>query len=255
MAIDDGIADAVGDAELLPHLTCRIDRDVGRRIGEPLEVGIAQHQESTRTDEGAELVVVVGQLIDAVAMEVLLEAFEEPVVIGPVEVLDTFQFVGDTPRGCTSSTWLLGNGEGDTLVEGATEKRHLAGVGTTRHADVPGVDFCHLGTQLLQAIDEAAQAPRPFAVGTVVDQVGIEAHEVVFRAVEFATELRIAVYLTLVIGHQRDGASLENCRRQRDVARANHQRIGSFAHRGIGDQGAQGERLTAHRHIDDERIA
>lgn len=69
VATIDGVADAVGDAQLLPYLTGCIHRDVGGLVGQPAIVGVAQHQQGTGADHGDELVVVVGHKIDAVAMK------------------------------------------------------------------------------------------------------------------------------------------------------------------------------------------
>ena len=71
VATVDGVADAVGDAQLLPYLTGCVHRDVGSLVGQPAIVGVAQHQQGTGADHGDELVVVVGHEIDAVAMKLL----------------------------------------------------------------------------------------------------------------------------------------------------------------------------------------
>ena len=69
VATVDGVADAVGDAQLLPYLTGCVHRDVGSLVGQPAIVGVAQHQQGTGADHGDELVVVVGHEVDTVAMK------------------------------------------------------------------------------------------------------------------------------------------------------------------------------------------
>ena len=71
VATVDGVADAVGDAQLLPYLTGSVHRDIGALVGQPVIVGVAQHQQGTGADHGDELVVVVGHEVDAVAMKLL----------------------------------------------------------------------------------------------------------------------------------------------------------------------------------------
>ena len=65
--------------------------------------------------------LVVGQTINAVALEVFLLALQEPVIVGLVDVLQILasqrQFVRLTPGGSTSATRLLGDSQGDALIE------------------------------------------------------------------------------------------------------------------------------------------
>ena len=129
---DDAPIHAVADAKALPHLLGGLGRNEHRGVGQPLVVGIAEQQEGARTDQCAELVLVVRQLIDTVTVEVLLLALLEPVVVGLVEVFEILAFQRQlmrlTPSGSTAATRLLSNGQADALVEGAAVEGHLAGV-------------------------------------------------------------------------------------------------------------------------------
>src|SRR5207247_7638464 len=58
-----------------------------------------------------------------------------------------------------------GNGERDPLVERTREQRHLSGVGASRYRQVAHIDGQRaLPRSDLDAINEAAHAPRPCAV-------------------------------------------------------------------------------------------
>ena len=110
VSANDAIVHAVLNAELLPHLFCRLSGRQHRLVGEPLVVGVAQQQQGTRTHHCAELMMVVGQLVDAVAVEVLAHRLHEPVVVGVVEVFHLRECVADAPGCSTAAARLLGNG-------------------------------------------------------------------------------------------------------------------------------------------------
>ena len=67
---------------------------------------------------------------------------------------------------------------------------------------MPGVDARLLRTQLLQAINQSAQAPSPFAVCPVVFEFREETVEVVFTSLMMLTPLTVVVHLCLPESHR-----------------------------------------------------
>ena len=86
MARHDTPTHTVANAEGLPHLLGSLGRNKHRTVGQPLVVGIAQKQQSTRTYHCTKFVLVIRQTIDTVTVEILSLALLEPVVVGLVEV-------------------------------------------------------------------------------------------------------------------------------------------------------------------------
>ena len=122
------------------------------------------------------------------------------------------------------------------------------------------IDLRHLRTQLLQSVNQTAQAPSPLAVGTVVFQFRIETVEIVVAtscglASEAGTKLTVVVHLCLLVDHRGDGALLEDALRQGDATGADHQGVGSLSHSWVVDKGTEFERLSADgdRHL--QRVA
>ena len=189
MTANDAHVHAVSNAEALPHLAGSLSRRAHGLISQPLVVGIAQQQERTRAHHRTQFVLVVGQTVDAFAAEVVALALKEPVIVGLVEILHTVHRVRDAP-GCRSATaGFLGNGQGDALVEGSAIERHLARIGTSRHANAARVDASCLRSQLLQAVNQPRQPPGPFAVGAIGRELRIESVERMLAALVVRTPL------------------------------------------------------------------
>ena len=257
----DAIAHAVVYTELLPHLQSSVHGDIGRGVGQPHKVGIAQHEQGARTHHGGQLVVVVGQIAHFASAVGVAQRGHKPVVVGLVETLHRLG-IGlcvepsrIAPCGSAAASGFLGNGQCHALVEGSAEERHLAGIRTAGDADALHVNLGHVGPQLLQSVDESAQSPCPLAVGTVVDEFGIEAHEVVGGTVGGTAHLRVGIHLSLRERHAGNGAPLKHGAGQRDAAGANHQGIGCLADGGIGDFGTETECLAVHGDVHPQRVA
>ena len=210
--------------------------------------------------------VVVGQIGYVLLTVVLTQTLHKPVVVRLVEVLHRFgirldvQPTGITPGGSTTATRLLGDSEGDTLVEGSAEKGHLACIAATCDTDMLRIDLRHLRTQLLQSVNQTAQAPSPFAVSAIVFQFRIETVEVVVATSgglpsETGPKLTVVVHLCLLVDHRGDGALLKDALGQGDAAGADHQGVRCLTHSGIADEGTKFERLFADgdRHL--QRVA
>ena len=115
-----------------------------------------------------------------------------------------------------------------------------------------GIDLRHLRPQLLETVNQTTQPPSPFAIGTITDQIGIQAIEVMLSPVMMRTPLGIVVHLTLMEGHQGNRPVLKQLLGQGDHTRADHQGIWWLPCLRIIDHRAQGERLTINSHIHHE---
>ena len=257
--VDDAPAHAVADAEAVPHLACGLGRDEHRTVGQPLVIGIAEQQEGTRTYHRTQLVLVVRQTIDAVAVEIRLLALQEPVIVGLVNVFQVLscqrQFMRGAPGCGTAATRLLGDGQGDALVEGTAVEGHLASVATARQADVLRVNLRHFRTQQLQSVNQTAQSPCPFAVGTVVLQLRVETVERMLTALMVTAKLAVVVHLLLVERHGGDGTVLEQPFGQCYHAGANHHGVRRLAHLRILNLRPQGQAVLADGDGDYQRVA
>ena len=67
-----------------------------------------------------------------------------------------------------------------------------------------GIYLCLLRSQLLQTVDQTAEAPCPLTIGTIVLQLGIKTVEVVLAALVMRAPLTIVVYLLLMEYHRSD---------------------------------------------------
>ena len=112
----------------------------------------------------------------------------------------------------------------------------------------------HRLTYQLQTVEQTAEAPCPLTIGTVLLEFGIQAVKLIRATVMFLPPLRIVVHLILMEDHRGDAALFQQVLGQRDIARANHQRIRSLSRLRIADGGREMQRLSVHGDIHQERI-
>src|SRR5690606_18307105 len=102
----------IRDAEGFPYFVRGARRHVAGRIGEPLVVRVAEHQQRAGRDERRELVMIERQLVDEIreAAKVLAEPGEVRVA----ERLDVAERLRDAPGCAAAAARLLRDRERDT---------------------------------------------------------------------------------------------------------------------------------------------
>ena len=91
MSVNNTPTHSVGYTEALPNLTGCLCRRQHSLISQPFVVGITQQQKGTRKDKCTQLVLVVGQTIDGIAVEVLELTLLKPVIVCSVQALHLIQ--------------------------------------------------------------------------------------------------------------------------------------------------------------------
>ena len=75
-----------------------------------------------------------------------------------------------------------------------------------------------------------------------------------FAALLVRPPLRVVVHLRLAVVHAGNGSRVEDVLGQCQHTGADHQRVGWLSDGGIGDGRFQGERLSVHSDVNDERV-
>ena len=143
-----------------------------------------------------------------------------------------------TPGSSTTATGFLGNDKGDTFVEGTSIEGHLASIRASRDTDAARINLRHLRTQLLQAVNQSADTPSPLAISTILNEVRIEAVEVVLTTVVVLAPLFVVVDLCRAKRHRGNRTIVEQGAWQGYHVRANHQSVRGTTRLRIADDGA-----------------
>ena len=203
-------ADAVLDSHGLPHFGRRHHGLVARLVAQPFVTGVAERDHRARGNHGDEFVVVVRELVRVLT----LQALHEPAVVRVVNLLDVRtaarEVRGSAPRVDAAATRFLGDGERHAFVEGTRKERHLARIGAARNRNLAHIEVVLVGN-LRKAVNQAAHAPRPCRIVTVLVLVAVElveAHVRVLLAVH-------GIFRHLVVAERHLYKAAEDARRER----------------------------------------
>ena len=118
--------------------------------------------------------LVVWQLINAVATEVLQLTLQEPVIVCSVDILYVVLQMRDTPGSSTTATRLLCDSQRHALIERTTVERHLSCIRATGNTNVLHVNLSHFRAQQFQSVEQTAESPSPLAISTVILKLRIK---------------------------------------------------------------------------------
>ena len=120
-------AHAILNSESLPNLTGCYTADVGSLVGQPFIIRVAEHQQGTRADEGAKLVVVIRESLHILVLP-FPHGLLEPMLVSSAQLLDLAQSLRNTPRSRSTATRFLSDGKSYSLIKSPRPESHLTGV-------------------------------------------------------------------------------------------------------------------------------